>query len=164
MTIDRLHLTELIEKGSDVDLLREMMTFVINRMVDLDVESQTGAAYGERSTERTNQRNGYRERPCHTTIGTLPVAIPKLRKGSYFPSFLEALRTADKALIAVIQEAYVQGSRRARSTIWQRRWGSRAFRKVRSLVNAKKSTNGSRRSFHVLLRDVGPTCGSMRPT
>jgi len=109
MTIDRLHLAELIEKGSDADLLREMMTFVINRMMDLDVESQTGAAYGERSTDRTNQRNGYRERPWHTTLGTLPVAIPKLRRGSYFPSFLEARRTSDKALIAVIQEAYVHG-------------------------------------------------------
>jgi putative transposase len=109
MTIDRLHLAELIEKGSDADLLREMMTFVVNRMMDLDVESLTGAAYGERSAGRTNQRNGYRERPWHTTIGTLPVAIPKLRKGSYFPSFLEARRTSDKALIAVIQEAYVHG-------------------------------------------------------
>ena len=109
MTIDRLHLAELIEKGSDADLLREMMTFVVDRMMDLDVESLTGAAYGERSGDRTNQRNGYRERPWHTTLGTLPVAIPKLRRGSYFPSFLEARRTSDKALIAVIQEAYVHG-------------------------------------------------------
>src|SRR6516162_712669 len=101
MTIDRLHLAELIEKGSDADLLREMMIFTVNRMMDLDVEGLTGAAYGERSDARTNQRNGYRERPWHTTIGTLPVAIPKLRKGSYFPSFLEARRTSDKALIAV---------------------------------------------------------------
>jgi putative transposase len=109
MTIDRLHLAELIEKGSDADLLREMMIFTVNRMMDLDVEGLTGAAYGERSDARTNQRNGYRERPWHTTIGTLPIAIPKLRKGSYFPPFLEARRTSDKALIAVIQEAYVHG-------------------------------------------------------
>jgi putative transposase len=109
MTIDRLHLAELIEKGSDADLLREMMIFTVNRMMDLDVEGLTGAAYGERSEARTNQRNGYRERPWHTTIGTLPIAIPKLRKGSYFPPFLEARRTSDKALIAVIQEAYVHG-------------------------------------------------------
>src|SRR5262245_42890272 len=109
MTIDRLHLAELIEKGSDADLLREMMTFVVDRMMDLDVESLTGATYGERSADRTNQRNGDRDRPRHTTRGTLPVAIPKLRRGSYFPSFLEARRTSDKALIAVIQEAYVHG-------------------------------------------------------
>jgi putative transposase len=109
MTIDRLRLQELIDKGSDVDLLREMMTFVVNRMMDVDVENITGAAYGERSEARQNSRNGYRERPWHTTIGTIPVAIPKLRKNSYFPEFLEPRRTADKALVAVIQEAYVHG-------------------------------------------------------
>jgi transposase-like protein len=109
MTIDRLRLQELIDKGSDVDLLKEMMTFVVNRMMDLDVEGITGAGYGERSDARQNSRNGYRERPWHTTIGTIPVAIPKLRKDSYFPTFLEPRRTADKALVAVIQEAYVHG-------------------------------------------------------
>ena len=109
MTIDRVLLRDLIEKGSDADLLREMMTFVVNRMMDFEVESLTGAAHGERSAERTNHRNGYRERPWETRAGTIPVAIPKLRKGSYFPSFLEPRRTSEKALIAVIQEAYVQG-------------------------------------------------------
>lgn len=109
MTIDRLLLKDLIEKGSDGDLLREMMTYVANRMMDLDVESLTGAAYNERSADRSNQRNGYRERDWHTRAGTIPVAIPKLRKGSYFPSFLEPRRTSEKALAAVIQEAYVQG-------------------------------------------------------
>src|SRR5262245_43581760 len=108
-TIDRLHLAELIEKGSDADLLREMMTFVVSRMMDLDVESLTGAAYGERSADRTNQRNGDRERPWHTTLGTLPGAIPSPRTCSYLPSSLEARRTSDKALIAVIQEAYIHG-------------------------------------------------------
>jgi len=91
MTINRLHLAEPIAKGSDADLLRAMMMFVVNRMMDLDVESLTGAAYGERSADRTNQRNGYRERPWHTTLGTLPVATPKLREGSYFPSSLEVV-------------------------------------------------------------------------
>jgi putative transposase len=109
MTIDRLHLKDLIEKGSDGDLLREMMTYVANRMMDLDVETLTGAACNERSADRSNQRNGYRERDWHTRAGTIPVAIPKLRKGSYFPSFLEPRRTSEKALAAVIQEAYLQG-------------------------------------------------------
>lgn len=107
--IDRLQLQALLDKGSDSDLLREMMTFVVNRMMDLDVENITNAAYGERAEDRKTSRNGYRERPWHTGIGTLPVAIPKLRKGSYFPEFLEPRRTADKALVAVIQEAYVHG-------------------------------------------------------
>lgn len=109
MTIDRLAMKELLEKGSDQDLLREMLAFVASRMMDVEVESLTGAAHGERSPERTTQRNGYRTRAWHTGVGTVPVAIPKLRKGSYFPTFLEPRRSADKAMIAVIQEAYVHG-------------------------------------------------------
>ena len=109
MTVDRLLLSKLLEKGSDADLLKEMMQATLNAMMDLDVESRTNAAFGERSGERLNSRNGYRQRPFDTTVGTLDLAIPKLRKGTYFPPFLEARRTADKALIAVIQEAYVHG-------------------------------------------------------
>lgn len=109
MTIDRVAMKELLEKGSDQDLLREMLAFVASRMMDVEVESLTGAAHGERSPERTTQRNGYRTRAWHTGVGTVPVAIPKLRKGSYFPTFLEPRRSADKAMIAVIQEAYVHG-------------------------------------------------------
>jgi transposase-like protein len=109
MTIDRMTLKALIEKGSDDDLLREMIGFVANRMMDLEVENLTGAAYGERSLSRVNQRNGYRERGWETRAGTVELAIPKLRKGAYFPGFLEPRRAAEKALVAVIQEAYVQG-------------------------------------------------------
>ena len=109
MTIDRMALKALLEKGSDADLLREMIAFVASRMMDAEVESLTGAGLGERSADRTNQRNGYRTRDWHTGAGTVPVAIPKLRKGLYFPSFLEPRRAADKALIAVIQEAYIHG-------------------------------------------------------
>jgi transposase-like protein len=109
MTIDRMALKALIEKGSDDDLLREMMTYVANRMMDMEVESLTGAAHGERSTARTNHRNGYRERAWETRVGSIELEIPKLRKGSYFPAFLEPRRTAEKALTAVIQEAYVHG-------------------------------------------------------
>lgn len=109
MTIDRMTLKALLEKGSDDDLLREMMAYVANRMMDMEVESLTGAAHGERSAARTNHRNGYRERAWETRAGTVDLAIPKLRKGSYFPGFLEPRRAAEKALTAVIQEAYVQG-------------------------------------------------------
>lgn len=109
MTIDRMALKALIEKGSDDDLLRQMMTFLANRMMDLEVESLTGAAHGERSPARINHRNGYRERAWDTRVGTLDLEIPKLRKGSYFPAFLEPRRASEKALTAVIQEAYVHG-------------------------------------------------------
>jgi transposase-like protein len=109
MTIDRMTLKALVEKGSDEDLLREMMAYVANRMMDMEVENLTGAAHGERTPARVNQRNGYRERTWETRVGTVDLEIPKLRKGSYFPAFLEPRRTAEKALTAVIQEAYVHG-------------------------------------------------------
>ena len=109
MTIDRMTLKALVEKGSDDDLLREMMTYVANRMMDMEVEGLTGAAHGERTSARTNHRNGYRQRDWDTRAGTVELEIPKLRKGSYFPGFLEPRRTAEKALTAVIQEAYVHG-------------------------------------------------------
>ena len=109
MTIDRMTLKALVEKGSDDDLLREMMSYVANRMMDLEVENVTGAAHGERSPARLNHRNGYRQRPWDTRVGTVELEIPKLRKGSYFPAFLEPRRASEKALTAVIQEAYVHG-------------------------------------------------------
>jgi transposase-like protein len=109
MTIDRMSLKALVEKGSDDDLLREMMAYVANRMMDLEVEGFTGAAHGERSPSRLNHRNGYRQRAWGTRVGTVDLEIPKLRKGSYFPAFLEPRRASEKALTAVIQEAYVHG-------------------------------------------------------
>ncbi len=109
MTIDRITLKDLVEKGSDADLLREMLAFVTGRMMEMEVENLTGAAHGERSADRQTQRNGYRMRDWETRAGTVPVAIPKLRKGSYFPTFLDPRRASEKALVAVIQEAYVQG-------------------------------------------------------
>jgi putative transposase len=102
-------LAELAEKGADTDLLREMIQYVAQRMMDMDVEELCAAAYGERSPERLNSRNGYRERLWETRAGSIELKIPKLRKGSYFPGLLEPRRTAEKALAAVIQEAYVQG-------------------------------------------------------
>lgn len=109
MTTDRIALRELLEKGSDIDLLREMIGFVAERLMALEVEGLCGAGHGERTPARTNQRNGFRDRPWETRAGTVELKIPKLRKGAYFPGFLEPRRTAEKALAAVIQEAYVQG-------------------------------------------------------
>jgi transposase-like protein len=102
-------LIELIEKGADADLIREMLAFAAERLMELEVEARTGAPCGVRSPDRHNKRNGYRERPWETRAGRIDLSIPKLRKGSYFPSFLEPRRTAEKALAAVIQEAYVHG-------------------------------------------------------
>jgi transposase-like protein len=109
MTDDRMALIELVEKAADIDLVREMLAFAADRMMDAEVEAETGAAKGARTPLRENQRNGYRERDWDTRAGRITLAIPKLRKGSYFPSFLEPRRTAEKALVAVIQEAYVHG-------------------------------------------------------
>ena len=109
MTDETMALRELLQKGSDASLLREMIGFAAQRLMELDTEPLCGAAHGERSPDRLNQRNGYRERDWETRAGTVELRIPKLRRGSYFPAFLEPRRTAEKALTAVIQEAYVQG-------------------------------------------------------
>jgi putative transposase len=108
-TKTNIALAELAEKGADADLLKQMIQYVAQRMMEMDAESLCAAAYGERSPERLNSRNGYRERLWETRAGSVDLRIPKLRKGSYFPGFLEPRRTAEKALAAVIQEAYVQG-------------------------------------------------------
>jgi putative transposase len=109
MTDDKIALRELLEKGSDATFLREMIGFAAERLMALETDTLCGAAPGERSAERTNQRNGYRDRDWHTRAGTVDLRIPKLRRGSYFPGFLEPRRMAEKALTAVIQEAYIQG-------------------------------------------------------
>ena len=109
MTDDKIALRELLEKGSDATFLREMIGFAAERLMALETENLCGAAPGERSTDRTNHRNGYRDRDWHTRAGTVELRIPKLRHGSSFPGFLEPRRMAEKALTAVIQEAYIQG-------------------------------------------------------
>jgi putative transposase len=109
MTEDKIALKALLEQASDADFLRDIIGFAAERMMALEVEALTGADYRARNPERSNSRNGYRERSWETRAGTVPLQIPKLRKGSYFPTFLEPRRTAEKALVAVIQEAYVQG-------------------------------------------------------
>lgn len=102
-------LTELAAKGADADFVKQTLQFALQRLMEMDVEALCKAAYGERSEERINSRNGYRDRTWETRAGTVDLKIPKLRSSSYFPGFLEPRRTAEKALTAVIQEAYIQG-------------------------------------------------------
>jgi transposase-like protein len=102
-------LLELVEKDADADLVREMLAFAAERLMELEAAAAAGAPKGARSAHRTAQRNGHRERAWETRAGRLERAIPRLRRGSYFPSFLEPRRTAEKALVAVIQEAYAHG-------------------------------------------------------
>ena len=109
MTKEMMTLRVLVENTPDAELWHEMIGFAAERLMELEVAGLTGAGYGEKNCERLVQHNGYRERPWETRAGTVELRLPKLRKGSYFPFFLEPWRLAEKALTAVIQEAYVQG-------------------------------------------------------
>jgi transposase-like protein len=93
----------------DADFLREGLQLLSQMLMELEVEQQIGAGKHERTPERSNQRNGYRERAWETRVGDIELLIPKLRKGSYFPSLLDPRRPAEKALLAVVQQAYLKG-------------------------------------------------------
>jgi transposase-like protein len=92
-----------------VDFLREAMGVLVQAIMEAEVTTQTGAEHGERSASRLTQRNGYRDRPWDTRVGTLDLQIPRVREGSYFPSLLEPRRRSERALLAVVQQAYVEG-------------------------------------------------------
>jgi putative transposase len=111
-TKNRMSLLEQLSKyvvEKDKDFLKEALTLLINALMDAEVTSMIGAEKYERSENRNNHRNGYRQREWDTRLGTLQLSIPKLRYGSYFPSLLEPRKMSEKALLNVVQEAYVHG-------------------------------------------------------
>src|SRR3954454_23251942 len=115
MTDARLPLAELLEKAGDGDFLRSVAEAVLQLLMEADVEGLVGAARHERTAERQTYRNGYRDRALDTRLGTLQLRVPKLRVAklrtgpSYSPPFLEPRKTSEKALVAVIQEAWTGG-------------------------------------------------------
>ena len=109
MTDSTLPLAELLAKAGDGDFLRAVAEAVVQLLMEADVEGVIGAGRHERTTDRQTYRNGFRDRALDTRLGTLQLRIPKLRQGSYFPPFLDARKTSEKALVAVIQEAWIGG-------------------------------------------------------
>jgi putative transposase len=109
MTEDSLPLAELLAKAGDSDFLRSVAEAVVQLLMETDAEGLIGAGRHERTAERQTYRNGYRDRAYDTRLGTLQLRIPKLRQGSYFPPFLEPRKTTEKALVSVIQEAWIGG-------------------------------------------------------
>ena len=110
MTMDPLEWLRKQLEEADADLLREMVRCFAEALMGAEADALCGAGYGERSTERTNRRNGYRERRFDTRVGTIDLAVPKLRAGSYFPDWLlQPRRRAERALVAVVAECYLAG-------------------------------------------------------
>ncbi len=115
MTEDRLPLAELLAKAGDGDFLRNVAEAVVQLLMEADVEGVIGAGRHERTLDRATYRNGYRDRSLDTRLGSLQLvdpfhgSTPKLRQGSYFPPFLEPRKLTEKALVAVIQEAWIGG-------------------------------------------------------
>src|SRR5215218_8214354 len=139
MTDDRLPLAELIAKTGDGDFLRSVAESVLQIIMEADVDGLIGAGRHERSGDRSTWRNGYRDRSLDTRLGTLNLKIPKLRTGSYFPGFLEPRRTVEKALVAVIQEAWIAGV---------------STRRVDDLVQAMGLSGISKSSVSKLCKDI----------
>ena len=107
----RMALAELLRKSEleDADFLREGVRVLAQAAMELEVSQHVGAERYERSPDRRGERNGYRDRPWDTRAGTVELRVPRVRDGSFFPSLLEPRRRSERALVAVVAEAYVQG-------------------------------------------------------
>src|SRR5438105_8080343 len=107
----RLALVDVLRKAGveQADFLREGVRVLAQEFMEMELAAHLGAERHERTTERTGYRNGYRERPWDTRVGTIELQVPRVRDGSFFPSLLEPRRRAERALVSVVQEAYIQG-------------------------------------------------------
>lgn len=134
--------------GADADLLRELVEVMVSKLMGAEVDAICGAGYGERSADRINARNGYRTRAWDTRVGTMALAIPKLREGSYYPSWLlEPRRRAERALVAVVAESYVLGV---------------STRKVEDLVQTLGITRMSKSQVSELAKSLDTTVARFR--
>ena len=158
---ERMDLLELLRKrgvDGDVDFLREALRVLVEEIMEAEVSSRIGAGYGERSSERVTQRNGYRSRAWDTRVGTMELQIPKLREGSYFPRLLEPRRASSAGCdpAGLLWNAYRQGG----WTTWSRRWGARVSQRARCPVSAPSWTRWWRTSWvGRWTADHIPTCG-----
>jgi len=144
MTDERMAFRELLQKTDDSGFLRNVAQMSLQRLMEFEVDNLCGAGRHERSEDRVNQRNGYRDRTFETRLGTMDLRIPKLRQGSYFPAFLEPRKTVERALVAVIQEAWIQGV---------------STRKVDDLVQAMGMTGISKSQVSELCREIDVRVG-----
>jgi len=113
MALDQSALSELLDAlraGGDLDVVREGLALVLQALIEAEAAQQIGAGRYERAASRTTHRNGSRARLLSTKAGDVELRIPKLREGSFFPSLLEPRRRIDRALLAVVMEAYVHGT------------------------------------------------------
>jgi putative transposase len=156
-------LVDLLQKSGDGDFLRAVAEAVLQILMEADVEGLIGAGRHERTGDRLNYRNGYRERSLDTRLGSLQLRIPKLRQGSYFPPFLEPRKTAEKALVTVIQEAWIGGVSTRRVDELVQAMGSPAFPRARFPSCARISTSGSTPSSSARLTANGRISGSTPP-
>lgn len=145
MTDDRMALMEALQKADDGNFLRSLAETVLQILMEADVDGLIGAGRYERSGERATWRNGYRDRSLDTRLGQLNLRIPKLRTGSYFPPFLEARKTTEKALVSVIQEAWIAGV---------------STRKVDDLVQAMGLSGISKSQVSKLCKEIDERVGA----
>jgi putative transposase len=160
----RIGLSELLRKAmieQDADFLKEGVRVLCQALMEMEVQEHVGAARHERSPGRTGQRNGYRQRSWDRRVGTVELKVPRVRDGGYFPSLLEPRRKAERALSAVVQEAYVHGVSTRKVDELVKALGMRGISKsLMSRSCARSSTKRSSVSVTESWKALTPTSGS----